>query len=269
MINYLVTISIAVFFSLIIPGGSVSANSLSIPSYENLGEMGATINGSVLKPEGEGPFPTVVLMHGCSGLDPAVSIGLQNHATFLVENGYTALILDSFTSRGKSGNVCTSYNELAKARLYRMADAYNTLDYLQSLPYVDTNNIFLMGQSNGGSVALIVASQTQYPKYQQDINFNAVVAFYPWCGALTQKLRIPVLILGGEIDDWTPLESCLVVQNHDMGKPYKVIEYKNTHHSFDLFISVQPYSGHTVGGNADARKDSKKQMLNWFERFRI
>ena len=250
--------------------GCVSTNSIRVPGYEKLGKMGATISGTFFKPEGDGPFPTVVLMHGCSGLNRFVSRGLKSHASFLVENGYAALILDSFTSRGKSGGfICTSNSELARARFYRKVDAYNTLRHLKSLPYVDSNNIFLMGQSNGGSVALKVASQQQYPKIPDDLSFRGIVAFYPWCEALPKKLRTPVLVLGGAKDDWTPLGSCLYAKKRDLGKPYQVVKYKNAHHSFDLFISVQSYRGHTVGGNAEAREDSKIQMLKWFERFRI
>lgn len=259
----LIALSIALLCSLILPEGRAASVSLSIPSYKGTGAMGAIINGSLTSPEGVGPFPTVILMHGCSGLDRAVKIGLQSHAEYLVENGYISIILDSFTGRGMLDGVCSSYKELAKARIYRMADAYNTLDFLQSLPYIDTDNIFLMGQSNGGSVALMLAGQSK-----NDIKIKAIVAFYPWCGALEAKLQVPLLVLGGEFDDWTPLEPCLAAWNQNMGKPYKVIEYKNAHHSFDLFISVQSYSGHTVGGNEKAREDSRKQMLSWFETFR-
>lgn len=269
MHQYFVIMSIAFLVCLGVPAGNLSANSLSIPSYDYLSEMGATLSGSVFKPRGDGPFPTVVLMHGCSGLNHDVTISLESHASFLVRNGYAALILDSFTSRRKSGGiVCKSYDELANARYYRKADAYNALRYLRTLPYVDANNIFLMGQSNGGSVALAVAGQIQRPEIPEELNFNAVVAFYPWCGALTKRLRTPVLVLGGEKDDWTPLALCLFAQKQDMGKEYKVIEYKNAHHSFDLFKPVGTYNGHTVGANAKARIDSGIQMLRWFERFR-
>ncbi len=260
---------IAMFFLL----GCVSKNSILIPSYENQWKMGATLDSTMHKPTGNGPFPTVVLMHGCSGLDSGVSQGLKSHANFLVENGYAALILDSFTSRGKSGGiVCTSHSEQGSAREYRKIDAYNALRYLKSLPYVDGKNIFLMGQSNGGSVALKVASLEQYPEMPIDLYFNAVVAYYPWCLALTGgKLRSPVLVMGGDKDDWTSLARCedAISRNREMGKPYEVIRYENAHHSFDLFIPIQSYKGYTVGGNAKARKKSKRQMLKWFERFRI
>src|SRR5210317_2125768 len=125
MTDKFIAFFIALLYSLVIPAGQAESISLSIPSYQNSGVMGAVISGAVIKPGGTGPFPTVILMHGCSGLEPAVSIGMQSHAAYLVENGYAALILDSFSARGKSDAVCRSYNELAKARDYRVADAYN------------------------------------------------------------------------------------------------------------------------------------------------
>ncbi|MGI9319583.1 MAG: dienelactone hydrolase family protein [bacterium] len=233
--------------------------------------MGQASSGFIYLPEGEGPFPAVVLMHGCSGLVPAVNKGLSSHANFLVKNGYAALILDSFSQRGNSGgSVCDSHFELQKARFYRKLDAYNALQHLQKLPNIDGRNIFLMGQSNGGSAALGVAKKNQYPKIPNELNFSAIAAFYPWCGAIPRESRVPILILGGDKDDWTPTGECEYIKNNsDLGKPYNLIVYEGAHHSFDLFIPLQTYSGHTVGGNSKAREDSKQQMLEWFERFRI
>ncbi len=260
MKNVLAAISIITLCS------CVSTNNIPIPSGPQ------TLNSVIYKPEGQGPFPTVILMHGCAGLDKFTSRGLRTHANFLVENGYAALILDSFSSRKKSGGkVCRSKTELANAMYYRRLDSFNALKHLQSLPYVDKNNLFLMGQSNGGAVALRAADADQYPNDAGISKFNAIVAFYPWCGALPRKLGTPLLILGGAKDNWTPIGRCLfAAENSDLGKEaFKVISYENAHHSFNLFIPTQTYLGYTLGGNSKARKDSKKQMLEWFQRFRI
>ena len=111
----------------------------------------SNIYGHLAFPEGNGPFPAVVLMHGCDGLSTLVKRGLQNHARYLRDNGYATMILDSFSSRGKNGgSVCTSYTELGSARFYRTFDAFNTLEYLKSQELIDANNVFLYGLSNGG-----------------------------------------------------------------------------------------------------------------------
>ena len=94
---------------------------------------------TMLKPEGTGPFPAVVIMHDCSGLGPRSSGAPIRWARELVERGYVIVMPDSFTARGHAGGVCTnasaSRNEVAPAR--RVDDAYAALAYLRTLPYVD------------------------------------------------------------------------------------------------------------------------------------
>jgi dienelactone hydrolase len=117
------------------------------------------LRGELFKPEGAGPFPAVILMHGCGGWRPAVRYSLHNHADHLVKNGYVVLSLDSFGPRGYSGDeLCASNARLRAAIDYRTHDAFDALRYLQALSYVDPADIFLMGQSNGGSVAMQAAA---------------------------------------------------------------------------------------------------------------
>ena len=56
-----------------------------------------TLNGRLLRPpDGDGPFPAVVLLHGCDGMhndDPWV----ENHH---LRWGYVLLEVDSFGPRG-------------------------------------------------------------------------------------------------------------------------------------------------------------------------
>ena len=111
---------------------------------------------TMLKPEGTGPFPAVVIMHDCSGLGPRSSGAPIRWARELVERGYVIVMPDSFTARGHAGGVCTnaspSRNEVAPAR--RVDDAYAALAYLRTLPYVDGSRIGIMGGSHGGSSTL-------------------------------------------------------------------------------------------------------------------
>jgi dienelactone hydrolase len=223
--------------------------------------------GLMYTPEGEGPFPAVILMHGCGGLSKALQ-SLEAHARFLVKNGYAAFILDSFSKRGKSGGICFQPRESKSAQAYRPSDAFNTLYFIASLPSIDEENIFLMGQSHGGLTVLNVSDA----KFSSDPNrpsFKAVVAYYPVC-YLPQKLKYPVLVLGGEKDNWTPVEACLQANDKDLGKPYKAIAYKNAYHAFDSYYPVQKIRGNImIGANRLARETSRKDMLAWFEKFRI
>ena len=256
--------------SVLVLCGCAGGNRFSIPSHEDQGRWGATIGIRIYRPETGGPFPAVLMMHGCAGLTKATSDSLRGHAEFLVEHGYLAVIVDSFTGRGKSGGmVCERIEEQRFARYYRKIDAYNTLRYLRSLSYVDSRNVFLMGQSQGGTIAFEVADLVQYPKVGDDLRFNAVAAFYPYCERIPDRLRSPLLVLGGEKDDWTPLGTCLAASRRDLGQEYRFIAYEGAYHAFDLEIPLHYYLGFRIGANPVAREDSRRRMLDWFEKFRI
>ena len=120
-------------------------------------ETDVSLSSWLAKPDGDGPFPAVVLLHGCTGTErntPHQSIwrGLNRHAQLLNENGYVTLIVDSF---GPRGIVHSCRGEYASDQL---ADAYSALDHLRSLPFVDADRIGVVGLSMGGSTALRVAA---------------------------------------------------------------------------------------------------------------
>ena len=60
----------------------------------------------VMKPDGPGPFPAVVIAHDCSGLGGRSSGAPHRWARELVGRGYVVVIPDSFSTRGFPGGVC-------------------------------------------------------------------------------------------------------------------------------------------------------------------
>ena len=233
-------------------------------------EPGVSVASWLAKPDGDGPFPAVVLMHGCSGLQRDTSHrtvwrGLAQHAAFLNENGYVTLIVDSFGPRSISDGCQTGL----KYTSLQMEDAYVAFDHLASLPFVDVERIGFVGQSLGGSTALYLAQ-----KYSNSLRarqglptYAAFVAYYPWCEtSWAYTLTRPVLILIGDKDDWTPASRCL-----PLDRVVELTVYPNTHHSFDLpmqsTFAVEGMFGnvHTVAANDDARRDSQKRMLAFFD----
>jgi dienelactone hydrolase len=260
----------ALLIGYLLIGGCAADSGLKIPSEIPFSRYSSTLSGDLRLPDGDGPFPTVVLMHGCDGLKTVVRQGLNRHATFLNEHGYATLVLDSFSSRGKQGGgVCNSNYQLGRARDYRTFDAFNTLRFLKQQKYVDSKNIFLIGQSNGGSVAYLVSKGGREQGFPDDLTYNAIVAFYPWCSEYLYKISSPLLILSGEKDEWTPVRRCLAQKDIVKGKEYRIVVFPDVYHSFDLQISLQTYSGHLVGGNISATKESRRLLLEFFEKYRI
>jgi len=244
------------------------ASGHKIPSDVRGGPQSATIRGTIQTPAGDGPHPTVVLMHGCGGLGGAVIDSLRRHASFLKKHGYASVILDSFGPRGKISHQCSNDNT-GSARYYRTFDAFNTLTYLRQQDFVDPQNIFLMGQSNGGSVAILVSGGGEHFKFAKDHKYNAAIAYYPWCGMAIDNLVTPLLVLGGEKDNWTPISGCELQKDRVKGEVMEVVAYPDVGHGFDLPLADFSFAGHDMKGDWPSTKDSQLRMLAFFEKHRL
>ena len=156
---------------------------------------GDRIQGYLAKPEGAGPFPAVVGLHGCAGLNATK----QRLTDELVTRGYVTLLVDSFATRGID-QACTSSGFLANARR-RTSDAYGALGFLARQTFVDPRRVAAVGTSQGGWVALSVAESNSFELFvfPSHLRFRAVVAFYPPCTVAGARPGIPTLILPSTI----------------------------------------------------------------------
>lgn len=259
------------------------------------GGFSEPIPATLSKPDGPGPFPAVVIVHDCSGLGPRSSGAPGRWARQLLEQGYVALIPDSFTTRGFADGVCTvaSTRGIDVSPERRARDAYAALAYLRTLLYVDGSHVGLMGGSHGGSTTLasMIALESGDPLARdKQPGFAAAVALYPRCTAgRGSALRgdpsgvyrplAPLLILIGEKDDWTPAEPCqrLTAIARQAGHPVAIKVYPGAHHSFDSnnperYVEARVNSssptgrGATTGGNPEAWDDSIREVVAFFGR---
>ncbi|MBB3133912.1 hypothetical protein FHS26_001625 [Rhizobium pisi] len=73
---------------------------------ENLPQpQGTPLLGYLSRPQGSGPFPAIVVMHGCEGMRFSVKDLWPKR---LVSWGYVVLVVDSFTTRNIK-DTCQSY----------------------------------------------------------------------------------------------------------------------------------------------------------------
>jgi dienelactone hydrolase len=212
------------------------------------------IDGYLSKPEGNGPFPAIVHLHGCGGLPKNFTSGAAKGfwSEQLVAWGYVVLVVDSFSTRG----IAQGCSGSAASRL---ADAYGALAYLSGQSFVDPSRIAILGFSQGGIATLAAMGERDFELFENETErqFKAAIAFYPDCppaGAMT----VPTLILIGELDDWTPASACkaMMANRTGAGSPVRLVVYPGAHHGFDI-AALQPgrdYFGHRIEYNAVATK---------------
>ena len=217
------------------------------------------IEGYLSKPDGSGPFPAVVYLHGCNGL----STNTRNRMAELITGwGYVSLVVDSFSTRG----IKESCDMVPAAR---QGDALGALSYLSKLPFIDSGRIAVMGSSQGGIIALELASPRAVNLFamSDQLKFKAAVAYYPLCGAAAQQLTIPTIILIGELDDWTPAKDCerWMKWREGKGAPVKLVTYPGAYHAFDApnLVDGRQLFGHWLKYDADAARRSQLEVRSF------
>lgn len=211
-------------------------------------QEGLTIPAKVFKPAGAGPFPAVVMMHGCSGIysnsTPANGVAslFREWGDRLVMQGYVAVLVDSFTPRNtqnECGNGAVGVSEV-NARPF---DAYAAWNWLSSQSYVNAGRIGLLGWSHGASSTLASMDESRNLNGQQP--FKAAVAFYPGCGMYnafgglsgsTWKPYAPLTILHGGVDALYTDGKCTtrVSRAQSLGASANMTVYTGAKHSFDM-----------------------------------
>src|SRR6266436_8242751 len=177
-----------ILFFVFLAGCASTSTGLSITTTTTNGAL-EQIPAELLKPDGPGPFPAVVIMHDCSGLGPRSSGAPDRWAKELVTQGYVVVIPDSFTTRGHGAGVCTdpSPTRTEVNPFRRVRDAYAALAYVRTLPYVDGSRVGVMGGSHGGSTTLASMAAPEGDKdifaREKRVGFAAAVALYPGCAA--------------------------------------------------------------------------------------
>ena len=223
-------------------------------------QPGTPLWGHLDKPAGTGPFPVLVLMHGCNGIHQSDA----RWAALLTKLGYVTLILDSFRPRSLF-SVCQTPVRIASPTM-RALDAHGALAYLQRLAFVDADRIGLVGWSHGGIAALGAVSQFGIA-HHLDQRFRAAVAFYPYCIA-DRSYELPILILMGESDDWTPVGICRELQSRStkQGIAIELVTYPGAFHGFDVPELKQGWSVKGADGRDHRLKYDKKAHVDAIKR---
>ncbi|NIA70004.1 prolyl oligopeptidase family serine peptidase [Pelagibius litoralis] len=250
----------------------------------------------LFKPSGQPPFPAIVLLHGCSGLGPGGGIAATYSAwtRVLTARGYVVLLVDSAGSRG-FGETCGRSSSRTVMYRDRPKDAYGALTFLQVQSFVQSDRIGLLGWSQGGGIVLlsVVTESIGRPRPPPLYDFKAAAAFYPSaCSAERQsepytkvttgswKTEIPLLVLQGTADNWTPAAPCAAFIDglRQRGQPVEIRLYPGALHSFDapnLARRERPRNRKPggvvplVGTDPAAREDALRRVPAFFDHYLI
>lgn len=206
------------------------------------------LDGYLYVPQHDAPgarYPAVVFMHGCSGLLTRSGKVMSREADWaqrLTSQGYVVLAVDSFTTRAQASE-CARGGPV-RPQVERALDAYGALRFLQRRADVEPDRVALIGWSHGGGTVLfaIASSSPARSEASAPPDFRAAVAFYPgWCNNTAQHgaqwtTSVPLLILAGERDVWTPAAPCetFVRMVRERNVPVELHVYADAYHDFDF-----------------------------------
>ncbi len=228
------------------------------------GSESLTLKGALIKPKGDGPFPAVVLLHGCEGMGGAGSDSYNRWASRLKSWGYVTLQVDSFGPRGDTF-ICSNDELMKKYVPKRAMDAHDAQSYLAGLKFVDPKRIAVIGWSHGALST--IASVSEMPD-KSVVPFQASIAFYPYCYKTLDDLNAPLLILIGGSDDWCPAELCSSKMPREGKAKHEVILkiYPGTYHNFDWPDMDVIFMGHVLQHNRQAESDAIIQVKEFLEK---
>ena len=228
----------------------------------------------IIKPEGDGPFPTAFLFHGCGDPD-----GPQpSYAKAAAAKGIASVVVDSFRPRGIS---LTEARMLVCSGLHlsgrdRAGDLISLMHWARGQNWVKADRLAAAGWSHGGWTvmdALVLGAEVAEFADLEDVpadplaGLSTAFLVYPWCGLGAQTLRkgwqksIPTFLMLGEDDTLSgtryPLKAADKIRSE--GAPVETHIYPGATHSFDEETSVNP----TFRYNAAQTADAQARFADW------
>lgn len=216
---------------------------------------------TLYRPTGAGPFPFVVLLHGCGGLSHKANWTqwVRPWAALFRAQGIGTAVVDSFEPRGVR-QVCTG--DVAAWATRRADDAYSARAWLVKQPDVAPQRIAVMGMSNGGRTVL-AALRTTSPHPER---FVAGVALYPGCQTdVHNTFASPLLVLIGHDDTVTPAHFCAQMQAaQPVSAPeLRLVVYPHGPHTFDMQLPDRTVLGMRLGYDPQAAADARRQVMDF------
>jgi dienelactone hydrolase len=239
---------------LLLSAGDARADDVTIPANGNT----PAITGYLMRPSGAGPFPAILVLHGCEGYTNLEKSAVDELAGL----GYVAIAIDTLKPQG----LRFACNDIAA---FRVSSQYAAaaLAWLGTQSDVAPKRLGVLGYSMGGIEILDLIDPFGGPQPAPP-GVRAAVAYYPACSKRDGQFSVPLLILDGAADDWIPPAPCqaLVKTATAAGKTAQIVTYPGATHSFNDPRS-RVYEGHTLTYDPDAAADADAKMRAFFAKY--
>jgi dienelactone hydrolase len=240
-------------------------------THEELASL-LTPHFQISKPPGDGPFPAVIRFPGGSGSaflpNGDICLADVNWADYFVSLGYACILVDSYTGRNfmvreRSGDVLTAIVEVRK------------------LPFVNPNQLAIMGHSLGGEAIMTLLATDLNKKLPSNLSTSSVQAMagvkgaillYPVCSFLDSggnnwNNSIKTLVLMGGKDRLT--KACLRTLSilKEKNKPVTFHVYPSAYHSYDEspedFKKISEWFKDAKPPDLEATADSRERIKHF------
>jgi len=270
--------------ALVLALGAVAGKAQAAPAPQQVdirsGKL--TLHAQLYRPDGNGPFPAVIALHGCGGLsgqNGAVLPRYRDWSDRLLKAGYAVLWPDSFGSRD-AGPQCRETDRKVLARRERVADITAAHKWLLAQAWVARGRISLIGWAHGASAVLWAVRPQLAGKGVGEPDYRSAIAFYPECRISARtgwSARVPTLLLIGASDDVASPVQCRQMVDGARGRSAltRIVVYPSAAHDFDRADvplrsldgndRAAPERGH-IGSDAQARSDAQKRVAEWLAR---
>lgn len=189
------------------------------------------IRAAIERPEGAGPFPVAVLLHGAGGLQSNTG----SWSALLRGRGWLVVTPDQFGPRGIREVYSTG--RYTESLFHRIEDTLALLALLRQRPEVRADRVALIGFSQGGRLAASMLDEAIRHRYEAARLPRPVAAIgvYSDCHNLPTFLTGPLLLIHGTADDWALISRCEAAPARMRSAPVppELLAIAGAHHDFD------------------------------------
>ncbi len=264
--------------------GTIQLDGYQVQRVTYQSRPGMWVTGNLFKPDGDGPFPAVLGVHGHWQQGKiAPRVAARGH--MLAMDGFVMLSVDAIGA-GERGTTPGSYEyhgaqigasllNVGKTLLgMQVQDNLRGLDYLQSLPFVDGDRLGVTGASGGGNqtmwltaldarvkAAVPVVSVGTFESYVR--NRNCVCEVLPQGLLFMEEWAVLGLAAPNKVLILNALQDC----NEAFSLKQMLRSYRDARQVYQLYGAEEHLAYQTIDLPHGYWPEMRRHMLGWFRRW--